>query len=178
MMIPKIIEPGKFGTSVQIANGNNGEAEAYTGPWIQVINKEIIKDPKYSSVNHYELHWNLPGRNFPDPEIGKPPHEHREDEFIFLFGADYDHPQELNATVEICLGEELEKHTISHPCCICIPAGTIHGFYRIVETRKPWFTLRARQSNMLTEHFRMDLIQGEMKEKYIHQECWKDINWN
>lgn len=172
------IEWGKYADSIQYANGCSGAYDHLTGPWIQVVDEQLIANPAYRGVNHYELYWNLPGRDYPDPEIGKPPHEHREDELIFLFGGDHDHSQELGATVEICLGEEMERHVIEHPCCICIPAGTIHGLFRIVETRKPWCILRASQSPRQTEHFHFECIPEELLPRFKNREIWQDKNWD
>jgi hypothetical protein len=58
--------------------------------------------------------------------LADPPHKHNCDEILFFISADPQNPLELGGEVEIALGEEWEKHTITTPAVICIPAGLQH----------------------------------------------------
>jgi hypothetical protein len=57
----------------------------------------------------------------------KEPHAHDFDQFYFFFGADLANIKEFKAEVEFSLGEEGEKHIISVPTTVHVPAGMVHG---------------------------------------------------
>lgn len=49
------------------------------------------------------------------------PHKHPHEEFICFLGGDPMNPREFGAEVELCLGEEQEKHIINSPTIVYIP---------------------------------------------------------
>ncbi len=55
------------------------------------------------------------------------PHTHDFDQFLHFFNADALKIAEFPAVVEFTLGEELEKHVITEPTVLHIPAGVLHG---------------------------------------------------
>jgi hypothetical protein len=57
----------------------------------------------------------------------KEPHAHDFEQFYFFFGADLANIKEFKAEVAFSLGEEGEKHIISVPTTVHIPAGMVHG---------------------------------------------------
>jgi len=56
------------------------------------------------------------------------PHVHKYDEAVFFIGSDPKHFDELNAEVEISIGElgKEEKHTFDKPTVLVAPAGLHH----------------------------------------------------
>jgi hypothetical protein len=65
------------------------------------------------------------------------PHSHKYDEVIAFFGSDYNNPHELNAEVELWLGDE--KHIITKTALVFIPAGLKHAPLVFIEVKKPVF---------------------------------------
>lgn len=57
----------------------------------------------------------------------KDPHTHDFDQFLQFFNADARNIAKFPAEVEFTLGEELEKHVITEPTVIHVPAGMLHG---------------------------------------------------
>jgi hypothetical protein len=43
---------------------------------------------------------------------------HKENELMYLIGMNPDDPYDLGAEVEICIGKDMKKHTITRSCCI------------------------------------------------------------
>lgn len=54
------------------------------------------------------------------------PHTHDFDQFLHFFTTDSLHIAEFDAEVEFTLGEELEKHIITEPTIVYVPADTLH----------------------------------------------------
>jgi hypothetical protein len=67
----------------------------------------------------------------------KAPHKHDFDQYYCIMGGDLSNLQEFGAVIELCLGEEGEKHVIDTTTCIHIPKGLIHGPLEFVKIDKP-----------------------------------------
>jgi hypothetical protein len=65
------------------------------------------------------------------------PHTHDFDQFLHFFNADSLHIADFPADVEITLGEELEKHIITEPTVLHIPAGLLHAPLNFKRVDKP-----------------------------------------
>lgn len=65
------------------------------------------------------------------------PHGHEFTELICFLGSDPADIRNLEAEVEICLGEEQEKHIIDTAAVVSIPAGLIHCPLTIKNVKKP-----------------------------------------
>jgi hypothetical protein len=65
------------------------------------------------------------------------PHAHEFAELICFLGSDPADIRHLDAEVEICLGEEQEKHIIDTAAVVSIPAGLIHCPLTIKNVKKP-----------------------------------------
>ena len=65
------------------------------------------------------------------------PHSHDFDQFLHFYGADSMNIAEFDAMVEISLGEEGEKHTITEPTVLHIPKDTIHCPLEFKVVNKP-----------------------------------------
>jgi hypothetical protein len=64
-------------------------------------------------------------------------HAHDFEQFYFFFGADLANIKEFKAEVEFSLGQEVEKHIISVPTTVHVPAGMIHGPMDFKKVTKP-----------------------------------------
>ncbi|OGO18811.1 MAG: hypothetical protein A2Z15_02640 [Chloroflexi bacterium RBG_16_50_11] len=69
--------------------------------------------------------------------VGTEPHAHDYDEIIAFFGSDPNDPYNLNAEVELWLGDE--KHTITKTSLVFIPAGLKHCPLTFLRVDKPVF---------------------------------------
>ena len=69
------------------------------------------------------------------------PHQHDFDQFICIFGSDPYNIGHLGAEVEIYLGAEHEKHVITAPSIVHLPAGLIHCPIYYKKISKPVFHL-------------------------------------
>jgi hypothetical protein len=129
------------------------------GPgWIQ-----ILTDKEFRGSNYYSLHWVFPGRPHTETEVGHPPHMHKEPEILFLIGTDPENPFDLGGDVEISLGPEMEKHVISRTSVLCFPPGFPHGFYRTVNTKRPWIMFRVHQATVNTQKVLPEYLTDEQK---------------
>lgn len=65
------------------------------------------------------------------------PHHHAFDQYLCFFGSNPDKLKEFDAEIELCLGEEQEKHIINSPTVVHVPAGLIHGPIVFTKVNKP-----------------------------------------
>ena len=65
------------------------------------------------------------------------PHAHEFAELLCFLGTDPADIRDLGAEVEICLGEEGEKHVINTAAVVSIPAGLIHCPLIIKNVKRP-----------------------------------------
>jgi hypothetical protein len=65
-------------------------------------------------------------------------HKHDYDQFLCFLGGDPTHVKEFDAEVEICLGKEQEKHTITKPTVVHIPKGMYHCPLTVKRVGKPF----------------------------------------
>ena len=107
-----------------------------------------------------------------------PPHEHKENEVIMLIGGDPYDPYDLGATVEFSFGEDMKKYTFTRSVTIMIPGGMPHGFYNIVECRRPFMFISSRETESLSEKFRWDQLTEEQNAQVAHRDFWKDVGYD
>jgi hypothetical protein len=65
------------------------------------------------------------------------PHSHAFDQYICFFGTNPDDRRDFGAEIELCLGEEQEKHIINSPSVVCFAAGLSHGPITWTKVNKP-----------------------------------------
>lgn len=144
-------------------------------PWVANISDPDVK-------NYYSIHWNMPKPySPPDPnDVGHPPHMHKENELMYLIGMNPDDPNDLGAEVEICIGEDMKKYTVNRTCCICIPANTPHGFYRIVKADRPWMFVQVQEANPRTEKFLWNYLTQEQIDSIPERarQFWVDTGYD
>jgi hypothetical protein len=70
-------------------------------------------------------------------------HAHEFDMYVAFAGSDPDNMEDLGAEIEICLGEEEEKHVITKPTVVYLPKGMIHCPLNFKRVDKPVMFLHA-----------------------------------
>jgi hypothetical protein len=65
------------------------------------------------------------------------PHRHDFPQYLCFFSATHGNAHDFDADVELSLGEEEEKHVITAPTVVYVPAGLGHGPLRFVRVGKP-----------------------------------------
>ena len=81
---------------------------------------------------NFSLGWSLIDKPF---LMVDQTHHHDFDQFIFITGADPNNILDFDAEIETNLGGVL--YTIDYPNCVYLPAGTEHGYMRVVRVGKP-----------------------------------------
>ena len=67
-----------------------------------------------------------------------PPHKHDFDEYLFFIGGNPLNMGDLDAEIEIALGEEWEKNVITSPAIVYIPKGLQHCPIYVKRVGKPF----------------------------------------
>src|SRR5512136_253626 len=98
---------------------------------------------------------------------GHGPHKHRDPEVLVALGTDPDHPQELGAEYEIFMGPEMEKHVVSKPSLVYIPANFIHCPFRVTKVTRPFIFIEAQYAPKSIETSFRDMVPADMRDKYI-----------
>lgn len=65
------------------------------------------------------------------------PHRHAFDQYLCFASSNPEDPHDFDAAIEICLGEEQEKHIIDSPTIVHISPGLDHGPLDFVRVDKP-----------------------------------------
>jgi hypothetical protein len=65
------------------------------------------------------------------------PHKHSFAQYLSFFSSNAQDASDFDAEIEICLGEEGEKHIISVPTIVYLEAGLIHGPVVFTRIGKP-----------------------------------------
>jgi hypothetical protein len=102
--------------------------------------KYIVNEPAGKPVGAFPRWITYGGRDFGGAEFSmrihylaepyfmiKESHAHDFDQFYLIIGADFANYREFDAEVELCLGEEEEKHIITAPKAVHVPKGMMHG---------------------------------------------------
>ncbi|MCC8059404.1 MAG: hypothetical protein LIO81_00950 [Clostridiales bacterium] len=163
----------KYGKYILYAEEERYDAHETLGTGIQIVDQNV-----FEGSNYYLAHWVLPTGYMEEPEVGHPPHMHKEHELLFCIGTDPDNPYDLGGELEISIGEELEHHVINRTCCICLPGGVPHGFYRVLKTTRPWIFLRVHQAAQRTEKALPELMKPEQIAKMKNPELWKSVGFD
>jgi hypothetical protein len=78
-------------------------------------------------------------------------HKHDYNQILFFFGADPDDMGELNAEIELCMGEELEKNRIINTSAMAVPSGLPHFPATITHMDKRFLYMEISCANKLKE---------------------------
>jgi hypothetical protein len=71
--------------------------------------------------------------------LADPPHKHDCDEILFFISTDPENTADLGGEVEIAIGEEWEKHTITSSAIICLPKGINHCPVYVKKVDRPFY---------------------------------------
>lgn len=125
------------------------------------------KDLDGQNLNFSWGYYNRTGNLRPGNPGG---HIHPYDECLLFGGLDYDNPNDLGAVIEIRLGEENEKYTITTPVVVTVPRGLVHCPIEVKEVRKPFgFNMMALNSTYKSTDFtRSSEVSDESGKKYSH----------
>jgi len=113
------------------------------------ILKDVIREPEgsfmgYSVIAHegeLDVDCSMGYHCISEPTEFDRPHAHEFAEILCFLGGDPTDIRDLGAEVEICLGEEQEKHIIDTAAVVSIPAGLIHCPLIIRNVTKPFVFL-------------------------------------
>jgi hypothetical protein len=126
----------------------------------------FINSENFEGFNNYGVYWigdkpyGAYGTN-KWGEIMHGPHTHKYPELLIHLGTDPDHPYDLGAEVEMCMGEEMEKYTFNRSTAILIPANLPHAPWRILKVTRPFIMMEINQSLKRTEKSRKDLVSKD-----------------
>ena len=91
-----------------------------------------------AEIGKFDFNFNFVGIIAPHV-LADPPHKHDCDEFLFFIPTDPENAPDLGGEVEIALGEEWEKHTITTSAIICLPPGVQHAPIYMKKVDKPFY---------------------------------------
>ncbi len=97
-----------------------------------------ITEELMSGIGKINCNFNFVGILAPHV-LADPPHKHNCDEILFFIPADSENLPELGGEVEIALGEEWEKHTITTSAIICLPKGIQHCPVYVKRVDRPFY---------------------------------------
>jgi hypothetical protein len=95
---------------------------------------------------------------------GHGPHIHEDAELIVALGTDMEHPRQLGARLEMCMGPEMESHIINESTMIWIPARFIHAPFKVLEVTRPFLLIQCQYAPKLTEKGLRKLVKEEMRD--------------
>lgn len=102
---------------------------------------------------------------------GHGPHIHQDPELLVALGTDMDNPRDLGATMEMCMGPEMESHVITQSTMIWIPAKFVHAPFKILEVRRPFIFIQCQYSPKLTETGLRKLVAEDLQDKMIFMDA-------
>lgn len=145
------------------------------GPVIVSVNSSIVPSVPSATVpgsNFYFFHW-VPSNPNPAAPFIHPPHIHKDAELVVHIGTDPDDPGDLGAEIELYMGEELKRYEYDRSTVLYIPAGVVHGPWRILKTTRPWIVLQIAQGHVHTEKFFPNLVPEQYRDK-VDWNFWQD----
>ena len=97
-------------------------------------------------------------------KVSHGPHIHDAPEVLVALGTDPDNPKDLGATVELCMGPEMEVHTYNTSTLVYIPAKFIHCPFRVKEVKRPFIFIQAQYAPKMTETSFKKMIPEDQRE--------------
>ncbi|MCK4368496.1 MAG: hypothetical protein KAV68_02335 [Dehalococcoidales bacterium] len=84
-------------------------------------------------------------------QISHGPHVHKSAELIMHIGTNPDDPLDLGGEIELFMGPEMEKHTITKSTVVYIPPNFIHCPWTIKRVDRPFIIVQVNQEPRHTE---------------------------
>lgn len=95
------------------------------------------------------------------------PHTHRDPEVLVAIGMNPDDPMDLGGELELCMGEEMEKHIINRTTLVYIPANLLHAPFRVTRVDRPFLFIQSQYTGKMTETSFAKLIAEKDREGMI-----------
>lgn len=95
------------------------------------------------------------------------PHTHDHPEILGYFGIDPDNPFDLGAEIELCMGEELEKHVFTQSTLVYIPPGLVHCPIRYRRVERPFIFMYSMPVSKLQEKSYKHLVPEEERDEMV-----------
>ena len=95
------------------------------------------------------------------------PHTHKDPEVLVMLGTDPDDPWDLGAEIDLYMGEEMEKHTITRSTLVYIPADFIHCPIEYRNVRRPFIFIQSQYAPKLTETSYKKLVAERERNKMV-----------
>ena len=95
------------------------------------------------------------------------PHIHKDAELLIHVGTNPDDPMDLGAEVEMYMGKEMEKYTITKTCVVYIPPGLIHCPWIIKRVDRPWIMINVNQGPVHTEKSYPQIVPEKDRDKML-----------
>jgi hypothetical protein len=134
---------------------------------IAELNGDLIK-----GSNRYLVNW-----VFPSPkelfgvdswdQISHGPHIHKSAEILMHIGTDPDNPYDLGAEVELGMGPEMEKYTITKSTVTYIPPDFAHGPWTIKRVDRPFIMIQVNQEATHTEKSLKHLVPEKERDRMM-----------
>ena len=99
------------------------------------------------------------------PEHG--PHTHNDAEVLVMLGTDPDDPQDLGAEVDLYMGPEMEKHTVTKSTLVYVPANFLHCPIRYRNVKRPFIFIQCQYAPKLTEKSFKKLVSEAERDKMV-----------
>lgn len=129
-----------------------------------------IDSDDFPGAHQYNCHWvtKLPD----DPtkkwaDMGHGPHEHKVPEVIIHMGTDPDNKEDLGGEVELAMGPEMIRYSITKSCMVYLPAGFIHSPWVVKRVDRPFLVVTVCQETGHTEKPHPELISEEEKKRMM-----------
>ncbi len=158
-------------------------ANKYDNLFVSGVKPEIQANRPYATIafldgtsfegcNEYQIFWvgAKPYGAYGTETWGKiyhGPHTHKYPEIFVHLGTDPEHPYDLGAEVEMFMGPEMEKHIVTRSTAICIPAGFVHGPWRILKVTRPFMLVTINQAGKHTEKAMKNLVSTDDLKRMI-----------
>ncbi len=110
------------------------------------------------------LFWAIIMKPGPFPEHG--PHTHKDPEVLVFLSTDPDNPKDLGSEVDLYMGPEMEKHTITESTLVYIPANFLHCPIRY-RVKRPFIFIQCQYAPKLTEKSFKKLVKEEERDKMV-----------
>jgi len=134
-------------------------------------NIAYIDSDDFPDAHQYNCHWVFAHPDDPKQEkwsdTGHGPHEHKVPEIIMHIGTNPDDPTDLGGEVEIAMGPELIRYSITKSCMVYLPPGFIHSPWLVRKVERPFIVVTVCQETGHTEKPHPELLSEEERKRMM-----------
>ena len=114
--------------------------DLFTTECVKIIEKR--PEMAFMSTRHLETfgggHFSIDCGFITEPHVMiSQPHQHEFPQYLHFFSTNPNDARDFDAEIEMTLGEEAEKHIITSPTAVYVPAGLPHGPVNFARITKP-----------------------------------------